>query len=48
MKGLRKYPPVCQILGSQSGKYEDNVFWDVAPYSLIENDRRLRGAYSSP
>jgi hypothetical protein len=22
-----------------------NVFWDVAPHSLVEIDRRFRGAY---
>jgi hypothetical protein len=21
------------------------IFWDVAPYSLVQNDRRFRGAY---
>jgi hypothetical protein len=24
------------------------VFWDVAPYSLVETDRRFRGALLSP
>lgn len=30
------------ILGSGDGKYED-VIWDVAPYSLVETNRRFGG-----
>jgi hypothetical protein len=28
----------CEITSSYSDEYEDDVFWDVAPYSLVEID----------
>jgi hypothetical protein len=31
--------------GSHSDDYEDDVFWGLAPSSLIEIDRRFRDAY---
>jgi hypothetical protein len=34
-----------EISGSGDGAYEVTVFWDIAPYSLFEVDRRFRGAY---
>jgi hypothetical protein len=34
----------CEISGSHGDEYED-VFWDVAPCSLLEIDRRFSGAY---
>jgi hypothetical protein len=37
---------VSGISSSQGGEYEEwLVFWDVAPCSLIDTDRRFRGAY---
>jgi hypothetical protein len=35
----------CEISGSHSGEFEDIYFWEVAPRSLLEVDRRFRGAY---
>jgi hypothetical protein len=32
-----------RIWGSHSGEYEDNVFWVVAPCSLVEVYQRFRG-----
>jgi hypothetical protein len=29
---------VGEIPGSHGGKYEDDFFWDIAPYSLTETD----------
>jgi hypothetical protein len=37
----------CDISGSHSGEYEDRLFWDVAPCSLVEVYRRFRVACSS-
>jgi hypothetical protein len=37
-----KCPCDCEISGSHGGEYE-YVFWDVAPCSLVEIDRRFRG-----
>jgi hypothetical protein len=34
----------CDISGFHRGEYGD-IFWDVAPYSLLEIDRRFRGTY---
>jgi hypothetical protein len=36
---------IGEISGFQGDEYED-VFWDVASWSLVEIDRRFRGAYS--
>jgi hypothetical protein len=36
----------CQVHSWRSYlKLKMAVFWDVAPYSLVENDQRFRGAY---
>jgi hypothetical protein len=35
----------CEISGSHGGDYEVRVFWDIAPCSHVEVDRRFRGAY---
>jgi hypothetical protein len=35
---------LVEISGSHGCEYE-NVFWDVAPCSLVETDRRFSGAY---
>jgi hypothetical protein len=46
-KGVAYSNPVNiggEIAGSLGGDYE-NVFWDVAPCSLVEVYRRFRGAY---
>jgi hypothetical protein len=34
-----------EIAGSHSGEYEDDCLLDDAPCSLVEIDRRFRGAY---
>jgi hypothetical protein len=36
---------IGEISGSHDGEYEDDFFWDVAPGSLVETDRRFRRAY---
>jgi hypothetical protein len=35
----------CEISGSHVYKYKMTVVWDVARCSLVETDRRFRGAY---
>jgi hypothetical protein len=37
---------IFQDLAAASVKI--SVFWDVAPYSLIDNNRRFRGSYCRP
>jgi hypothetical protein len=35
----------CETSGSDGGEYKVWVFWDVAPCSHVEVDRRFRGVY---
>jgi hypothetical protein len=43
---LSRWKNIYEISGFHGGEYED-VFWDVAPYSLEETDRRFRGVTAS-
>jgi hypothetical protein len=36
---------LCEISGSHGGEYEDDSFWDTAPCSFVETDRRFKEAY---
>jgi hypothetical protein len=36
---------VSEILGAHGGEYEDDVFWDVLPCTLVQIGRRFRRAY---
>jgi hypothetical protein len=34
-----------ELAGSHGDEHEDDLFWDVAPCSLVEIDQCFRGAY---